>query len=709
MTIPATVTGALLVSFATDPGGPWTRLWLPADLGAIKRTRRFALPPGFTVQARYVQIAVIAGPDGGWGADTFNLAGVNLWWEQPCPAQDIGDVRLWNFNFDDAAECYTLVATAGNVDVYRQGVRQAAIPSPYAGGQLPTVTRAQALDTLISFRTDTPPTRFMRQGSDISWDSRPVSFSKLPLYDYTGLKAGAVAEEQQITLTGFTAGDTWNITFEGQTTASIPYPPSGGDISGALEVLDGVGAGNVSVAGAGDSWTVSFVGDLLGVQVDQMAPSQVVSAAGTAFAVTTQQAQLGGEPIISAARGYPACGSFYQQRLWMMGLQQLPETLMGSGVGQYFNFNYAPAQPDGSIVETIDTDQVTSIVAAFPGQHLQIFSTSAEFYAPSEPLAPPVAVKRSGVRGSAAGVPPFMITNDDGGHSTLFLGAGGNALYMYSFNFAYDNYVAPNIAVNAAQVVKDVIDAGWRKHRSTDECDLGVMPRADGQAAVMVALRDQDVCGYVPWSIDGGRFLAASGELNGDMYVAVGRILPNGKVMRTLEFVDSGRLLDSSVAVTAGAQTVTGLGHLEGLTVTAWVDGTDKGDFLVAGGQITLPEAAVSGGEVGRNFQPEIVTMPGVLQQDPRPGKTANPRVGDISLRLGPTANLYAGLVGGKQYRVPLRRPTLALGQGPGQDPFEGWARLEAIPGFRADAQARITQPRPGPFQIQELVMTVNT
>ena len=392
----------------------------------------------------------------------------------------------------------------------------------------------------------------------------------------------------------------------------------------------------------------------------------------------------------------------------MGGLKSLPETLLSSAVGLYFNFDLATAQPNGSINETMDTDQVTAILALFPGQNLQIFTNSAEFFVPNEPIEPPVAIKRTTMRGMAPGVPLFSITNAQGGHSTGFVGAGAGAIYEFGFNFIAESYAAPNLAANAGHIVRDIVDAAWRRHRSTDQCDMGVFPRLDGTAVVMVAMRDQEVTGFVPWDTQ-GRFLAAGCELNGDLYVAVARTLGSGLVKRTLERIDPARLLDSSVAVAAGETVVTGLPHLEGLTVCAWIDGDDWGDFVVTGGQITLPKPPQTGGEVGLNFIPEGTTQPGVMQQDPRAGGNMHPRVGDIAFRLGPSANLWAGLPGGKLYRVPMKKKQTISGEGPGQNAFSGWTKVEAVPGFRDDAQVVFTQRRPGPLQILEIVETVTT
>ncbi len=86
-----------------------------------------------------------------------------------------------------------------------------------------------------------------------------------------------------------------------------------------------------------------------------------------------------------------------------------------------------------------------------------------------------------------------------------------------------------------------------------------------------------------------------------------------------------------------------------------------------------------------------------------------HPRIGQAVFRLGPTSSLKAGVPGGRLYNVRLRKAATISGEGPGQNPFSGWAKLEGIPGFRDDAQLRFVQDRPGLLEIKEIVLTVST
>ena len=71
-----------------------------------------------------------------------------------------------------------------------------------------------------------------------------------------------VNEKVTVTLDGAAgAGNTFTLTFGGQTTAAIAYNASAADVQAALELLSTIGVGNIRVTGAGP-FTLEFMNDL---------------------------------------------------------------------------------------------------------------------------------------------------------------------------------------------------------------------------------------------------------------------------------------------------------------------------------------------------------------------------------------------------------------------------------------------------------------
>jgi hypothetical protein len=703
-TLPATISQGLAVQYWD--GLAWQTFGTPGDLGTIKRTRRFGPGPRQAVVAQKWRVVRL-------GAD--DLTGGTITLDQIAFQTETGDlspVKLYNFDFDVDTQRYTLVATAGNIEVYHDDVRQASIPTPYTADQLLAVNKVQELDTFLGFHPEVPPLRITRQGANDQWDSRQAVFTNIPLFDYTGLKAGGVNEVQQITFDSYTAGDTFNITLEDFTTDPIAYSAVGAtmaaQLTASLEALDNVGAGGVTVANtATDTYSVTFVGDNAAEDVGQMVPETIHSTSGGVFAATLTQGLPGGEAIISATRGWPACGAFYQQRLYMAGLASQPQTILGSVIGDFFNFDTKGRPTAAALNETLDTDEAVIIQAVYPGRHLQVFTTAAEFYFPTEPIVPPAGIKQTTRRGIQPSTPlGFM----DG--ATVFVTRGGGGLCKFAYDVYQQSYTAPWLNVLAPDLVSGVVDMAFRRALSPKETDQALLVRDDGLLAVMMALLDQNVVGFTRWSTK-GLFLAAVADLAGERHLAVQRTF-RGITEIYLERVDPDAYTDHETLVPVVGDPVESVAlptYLAGETMTVMIDGLDAGDYVVgADGTLDLPFAALRQVAAGCLFVPLAYTLPLATTQDPRPPVERQMRTGEIAVLLGPTANLNVGPEGGRLWPVPLkRRPKALLDGADAATPFQGWSAVKDIEGFADEECVVLTQLRPGPLSIRQLVVAVDT
>jgi hypothetical protein len=715
---PPTVPQCVQVQTWDGVNNAWVNFGPAVDTGIYTRTRRVGLAPGQSVTTTKARLIVTPPPGSdsfGFGQNYFYIDAMLFLQEHGAP----GNVRLWRFTRDTAAEQYMLVATDQNAEVYQRGERVASIRLPHVDGQIALTDKTQALDTMILFHQDVAPWRLTRQGNPTQWDSRAVAFQNVPLYDYLNTHTGGQNTVQEIRFVSYQNGDTFNISVEGETTTAITFNSNSATLipalTSALEALPNIGNGGVSIvySGTGEIYDITFIGQNADTDVGQIAPETLSSTAGGVFGAVLTQGKAGGEPIFSATRGYPRCGCFYQERLYMGGLKSLPQTIIASRQGFYFDLEDQGAAADVGINETIDTDEAIIINALFPGRHLQVFTSSAEFYFPSEPIVAPAAIKQTTRRGSQPGVPQFFM-----GEATMFVTAappdpkpgesvgrvGGAGICEYVYDIYQENYSAGFISTLASHIVSDIVDLGFRKARSTEEMDMALLVRSDGAGTLMAALREEQVTAFTPMTTQ-GQLLAAAGEENGYIYAAVMRF-----GVLCLERMDPNVFTDCAVQAGAGVNSVGGFPFPDGTTVTVLIDGADAGDFQVQGGAVQLPYAPETSVEAGLNFTPSGTTLPAVLQNDPRSGAAMRASVCEIAFKVENTSSLTAGLAGGKMWRVPLkRRPTALLDQGPGENAFTGWTRIQGVPGFAPDAQVQWVQDRPGPLTIKEIVLNVGT
>lgn len=706
MTVPATVRDVLWVEYQA-PGGEWVRIDR-FDAGSILRTRRAAFAPGVSVTAR--KFRLVARPGAVDLADAAFVVGRVAFWRESVM---LSKFRRWAFDFDATDQRYQLIVTEGNAEVYQRGQRVTSVMAPYLQSQIPDVRRAQSRDTMLTFHPEIEPWRFARQGAHDEWDSRPQAFSNVPIFDYDGTRAGGVDEVQQLSFAEFAAGETFNLTLEGKTTGGIAYSTSMATLAAAVQTaltgLANVGAGGCVVTSPADkTLRIAFQGVNRADDLAEIVASVLISEKGIVRTSTVTQGEPGGEPVFSATRGWPAAGVFHEQRLILAAPRSRPETLIGSRQGFFFDLDIKGGQPDKGFMVDLATDQSTRLLALFSGPQLQVFSQSAEFFCATRPITTtPPDFPRTSSEGMEPGTPLFEM-----GGGTLFVQAGGDAVNRYIYSDAAQGPVVERLSAYAPHLTTGLVSGGFRRGRSTGEPNLALYIRNDGTAAALCALLDQEVLGWTPWITDGA-FVEAGGELAGDLYVGTRRTA-DGIERHWLERVDEGRMLDASVLL-SGVHERVFAPHLEGRTVVAYVDGADAGDVVVENGWAELPYPSLRSAEVGLLFVPRGRILPLVMAEDPRAGASMRARVGEIAFRLGPTANLRAGMTGKRMWPVALKRRggegsgAALLDHGPGEDAFEGWARLFPVPGFQQDAQIDWVQPRPGPLEIREVVVTVSS
>lgn len=107
------------------------------------------------------------------------------------------------------------------------------------------------------------------------------------------LNVSATNEVQTVTVTGTPTGGTFTLSYGGQTTSALAYNAAASAVQTALLALSTIGAGNATVSGgAGGPYTVTFVGDLAGENVNAITAAASLTG-GTTPGVTVVTATPG--------------------------------------------------------------------------------------------------------------------------------------------------------------------------------------------------------------------------------------------------------------------------------------------------------------------------------------------------------------------------------------------------------------------------------
>jgi len=510
------------------------------------------------------------------------------------------DFKIIPFEFS-TSDSYTLVFVNLRMYVFKNGVLQTNINgsgNDYAtttitASMLAELNYTQAVDTLILVQEDLQPLRIVRN-SDTSWTVSNVPLTNIPRYAFT------------ITTT---AGNVYN--------TSVPHDhlePNGTD--GAIRITAKHSGSDALIFTSSAS---SYVGQY--INVEPFGSLRIVRKVNDATLEVYCEVPLfdqsniddslweyeeGYEETWSSSRGWPRSATFHEGRLYFGGARSRPNTVWGSRVVDFFNFDPGTALDDESVEATINTNQLNVITHMFSGPDLQIFTSGGEFIV-SQGAADPVTpssflVKPMTRLGSKPGVPI-----EDLNGATIFVQRQGNSLVSFQFSDTTAAYNTQMLSVLSSHLIKSPVDMAVRRATSTDETDRLFIVNGDGTMTVYSVLAAQNVIAPSAFTTDGD-FIAVACEVD-TIFVIVKRTV-NSVTKYYLEKFDPELQLDS--AKTGGAASSVAMSHLEAKTVKIVRDGIIEPDQTVPASPftVTFETASTSSYQVGLNYEVTLTTMP---------------------------------------------------------------------------------------------------
>ena len=567
----------------------------------------------------------------------------------------------FEFSVDDS---YLLVFVTQRIYIFKAGVLQANIngsgndylaATDITTAMLDEINYTQAVDTLILCHEDLQTKRLVRNG-DTSWTLENLPLTNLPQYPYAfdthmpdfTITPSATAGNITITASAATtetgtaqAGAADTITVKAASSYTDDQPNgmfitlTSGTGSGQTRHVEDFVA-STKVLTVYPAWTTA-PDATTGYKVEPFAPAavgeyaQVTSTFGRAryveFVSSTVmkavvevpffdtgailagewESEHGYEDVWSNTRGWPKSAAFHEARLYFGGSKSRPNTVWGSGVINYFDFNPGTGLDDESVEATINTNQLNTIVNLFSGNDFRIFTTGGEFVVlqtSNEPITPSTFFVRPQTRlGARAGIPIEDING-----ASVFIQRQGKSLNVFQFGDSTASYQIQNISALSSHLLKNPIDMAARRAASTDESDrLFVVNGDDGSLAVYSILVGQNVIAPSRYVTDGS-FIAIGVEV-ADVYVIVKRTV-NGANNYMLEKFDPDLTLDS--VKSGGAASSVTMNQLQGKTVQIIRDGVIEPEQVVPASPytITFASAATSSFEVGLNYTVTARTMP---------------------------------------------------------------------------------------------------
>ena len=514
--------------------------------------------------------------------------------EIPSAATPQNGCRLVPFEYS-TTQSYMLLFTNNRMYIYKDKVLQTNINgtgddfliTTIATANIPTMDYTQSADTLIVVQEDMAPKKIVRGASHTDWTISNITFDHIPMYAFS-LSTSNPAQ----TLTP-SAVD-----------GNITLTAGGGSVFAASNIGDYVeandGLGRARITGYTSGTVVEAV-----VEIPFFNTNAIAS--GSWFL------EVDYVDTWSATYGWPRSVTFHEGRLWFGGSKSRPNTIWGSRVGDYFDFNPGEGLDDDSIEATLATDSVNAITGMFSGRDLQVFTKGGEFFLPQsdlDPITPSnVVVQTATRRGSKEGIKPVGAES-----GTLFIQRSGKSLREFLFSDVELSYISNNISLLSSHLLVTPSDMALRKATSTDDGDLLLIVNSyDGSLATYSILKGQNVIAPSLCTTDGS-FMNVAVDVD-VIYFVVKRTV-NSATKYYIECFNDDYTTDAAVQYTVtagnlpGSTSVSGLGHLEGKTVKIAADDAMQTDKTVSSGAITTDSTASIFMEIGLDYTPIIKTMP---------------------------------------------------------------------------------------------------
>lgn len=658
------------------------------------------------------------------------------------------DFKLIPFEFS-VTDSYLLALVVGRIYVFKNGTLQTNINSSgndyiaatdITAAMLDELTFTQAVDTLILCHEDLQTKRLVRN-TDTSWTLENLPLTNIPQYAYAFLTnqpnftitPSAVSGNITITASSVTtdtgtaqAGGYDTITLKSSSSYTSDDDPNGMFIT----LTSGTGSGqtrhvedyvaSTKVATVYPAWDTQ-PDATTGYKVEAFAPTtvgeyaQVTSTFGraryveyvsaTVMKAVTEvpffdtsavvagnwESEHGYEDVWSNTRGWPKSATFHEGRLYFGGSKSRPNTIWGSRVIDFFNFNPGTGLDDESVEATINTNQLNSIVNVIAGADLRIFTTGGEFVviqSEDAPVTPTDFLIRPQTRlGSKPGVPI-----EDLNGASVFVQRQGKSVNAFQYGSNTNSYQVQQISVLSSHLIKNPVDIAARRSTSTDEADrLFLVNGDDGSMSVYSILVGQEVIAPSQFTTD-GEFVAVATEISNTYCIVKRTVDSSNKYF--LEKFDETLTLDS--AKTGGAASSVTMNHLEGKTVEVVRDGIVETTQTVPASPytITFASAATTDFQVGLEYTVQAKTMPTEPVLGSGSVQGVKKRIVQVDALLNETKDL---VINGKQ--ISFRNLGVGVLDKPVQA-FTGLKTAHGILGYSATGQITLTQNVPLPMTV---------
>jgi hypothetical protein len=604
-----------------------------------------------------------------------------------------GKVRLipWVFSREESyvlelGEKYIRIFQNGGIVLTNPNDPNSApveVATTITAAMLDQISYAQGADTMFMAHPDTAPMRLVRN-SQTNWVFEKLPFTNSPFLEVTP-SPDAWIVSSAAAVVGVVVTLKLQKTDETNSGAPTTYTWTQADVGKYVRMNGGIVKLTTFVDG------VSIKGEL----------TSLMYSGGDTTPASPNSWTLE-ETCWSDSLGWPGCVALHQQRLIFAGSKKYPQTVWGSGIRTYLDFQLG-YMDDSAYSFTLDSDQINPITAIFSMNALIAMTHSSEFIitGTSGPITPSSVSVRVPSNYGTSYVRPVRV-----GTELLFTQRAGRKVMAISYDpQSQTAYSVSDLSVLAEHMTETgIVDCAYQQEPE----GLLRLVTGVGEMITVTYNKENEVTGWTRNTTGGDedtfKAVASIPTTTGEdaCYCAVERTV-SGKTATYIELFTSGLNVDSAlvgkiVNGSPAAKDWTALEHLEGKTVQIVADGVPIDDQVVTGGKITLPRPA-SMVHIGLQFISRVKTLKPEFQSPI--GTPQGARVSTVSalIRVLDTIGLS---INGEQ--IPFRKYGTkvldhATGKFTGDVPWtlNGWDNNELL----------IEQTQPLPFHLLAIIRTI--
>ena len=356
------------------------------------------------------------------------------------------------------------------------------------------------------------------------------------------------------------------------------------------------------------------------------------------------------DSVFGGAGDYPGAVSYFEQRRCFAGTTNKPQNIWMTKSGTETNMSYSlPIRDDDRIAFRVAAREANTIRHIVPLTQLLLLTSSAEWRVTSvnsDAITPSTISVRPQSYVGSSNVQPVIINN------TLIYGAArGGHVRELAYNWQASGFITGDLSLRAPHLFDtfDITDMAYAKAPQP----MVWFVSTSGRLLGLTYVPEQQV-GAWHWHDTDGVFESCTVVAEGGedaLYCVVRRTI-NGASVRYVERMASRQFTDQADAffVDCGAtysgvpaDVISGLGHLEGKTVSILADGAVHPQRVVTGGSITL-DIEASTVQIGLPIEADLQTLPLAVQlQDGSFGQGRFKNVNKVWLRVYRSSGIFVG------------------------------------------------------------------